>query len=242
MGLNAPNSDHFCLYCNCDAASRWDMDQVWANTGNSKCKKKSTLFLAIYQENYIPDELHLLLRISDVLMECLFSDLRKKKEFEKQIKPIVEAVFKDLAITFEFFKSNQEIYQYKVYAENWVRDFCCPSQGYMNSSQNVGLYRKVDITRYMHVFAKHIPIFMQQLKAKDLSLQIFSTSSIEKKNHNQVRLFFGGTTMGGGNKNNPVVYDMLSFENRQLFYLINDVPKEFTIRNINVKNKENLSY
>ena len=38
MGLNAPNANYFCLYCNCDIESRWDMDRIWENTGNSKCK------------------------------------------------------------------------------------------------------------------------------------------------------------------------------------------------------------
>jgi len=38
-------------------------------------------------------------------MECLFNDLIKKKEFEKQIKPVIEAAFKELSIQFEFFKS-----------------------------------------------------------------------------------------------------------------------------------------
>ncbi|RIB10702.1 hypothetical protein C2G38_2205440 [Gigaspora rosea] len=69
------------------------------------CTKKPVLFLAIDLKNYIPDELHMLLRISDILMECLFNDLFKKKEFEKQIKPIVETAFKSLSIQFEFFKS-----------------------------------------------------------------------------------------------------------------------------------------
>jgi len=175
-------------------------------------------------------------------MECLFNDLIKKKEFEKQIKPVIEAAFKELSIQFEFFKSvgnkwnwtslmgpdkkkmlknfpvsrfifgargedierlwrefyrlysiirqpqlsDQEIDQYKVDAENWVRTFCRPSQGDVNSSQKHGLYRKSDVTPYMHVFAKHIPLFMHQLKAKDLSLRICSTSGIEKKNHKQV--------------------------------------------------------
>ncbi|RIB28565.1 hypothetical protein C2G38_2137290 [Gigaspora rosea] len=298
MGLNAPNANYFCLYCNCDAASRWDMDQVWTNTGNSKCTKKLALFPAIDQNNYIPDELHLLLRISDTLMECFFNDLTKKKEFEKQIKPNIEAAFKDLGVRFEFFKStsskwnwtslmgtdkkkmlekfpvaqfitgirgenievlwrefyrlykvlrqsqltDQEIYQFKVDAENWVRAFCRPSQGFINSSLNFGHYRKADVTPYMHVFAKHIPLFMHQLKSKGLSLRIFSTSSIEKKNHSQVRLFFGGTTMGGGNKERTVVYDIMSFENRKLFYLISNTPKEITSRNINADNKENLSH
>ncbi|RIB15971.1 hypothetical protein C2G38_1546213 [Gigaspora rosea] len=146
-------------------------------------------------------------------MECLFNDLFKKKEFEKQIKPIVEAAFKGISIQFEFFKSTgnkwnwtslmgcdkkkmlekfpitqfisgtrgQKIEQLWLDAENWVRTFCCPSEGYINSSENFGLYRKADVIPYMHVFAKHIPLFMQQLKTKNLSLQFFSTSSIEKK-------------------------------------------------------------
>jgi hypothetical protein len=33
----------------------------------------------------------------------------------------------------------------------------------------------------MHVFAKHIPQFMHQLKEIGFPLQVFSTSSIEKK-------------------------------------------------------------
>ncbi|EXX78303.1 hypothetical protein RirG_016200 [Rhizophagus irregularis DAOM 197198w] len=68
----------------------------------------------------------------------------------------------------------------------------------MNSGTQIpDLYRKDDVTPYMHVFAKHVPQFMRQLKEIGLSLQTFSTSSIEKKNHNHVCLFFGGTTMGG---------------------------------------------
>ncbi len=38
----------------------------------------------------------------------------------------------------------------------------------------------------MHVFAQHMHQFMRQLKMKNLSLRYFSTSSIERKNHDQV--------------------------------------------------------
>ncbi|PKC02942.1 hypothetical protein RhiirA5_424510 [Rhizophagus irregularis] len=75
---------------------------------------------------------------------------------------------------------------------------------------------------------------MRQLKEKGLSLRLFSTSSIEKKNHNQVKLFFRGTTMGGGKKKLPVVYDILVFENHQIFYLINNIPNEITYKNITI--------
>ncbi|CAB4407581.1 unnamed protein product [Rhizophagus irregularis] len=297
MGQSAPNSKYFCLYCDCEVTSRWDMNRTWNNTVNTKCERKSPLFPAINQENYIPDELHLLLRISDVLMECLFADLIKNKDFSKQIKSAIELAFKNIKVHFEFFQSkstgkqwnwtslmgpdkkimlekfpvsqfipdtrgenieklwrefyrlymilhkahlsDQEIDQFEIDAQNWIRIFCRPTQGRINSPIQIpGLYRKEDVTPYMHVFAKHVPQFLRQLKEKGLSLQILSTSSIEKKNHNQVRLFFGGTTMGGGTDGKSVVYNIMSFENRQLFYLINNTPKKIVARNIDV-NKEN---
>ncbi|PKY59032.1 hypothetical protein RhiirA4_514176 [Rhizophagus irregularis] len=248
-------------------------------------QKKPVLFPTIKQENYIPDELHLMLRISDVLMECFFNDLFKRKEFEQQIKSQIEQTMKTIKVHFEFFKSkshggnwdwtslmgpdkkkvlqyfpvsdfiserrgkdieklwydfyelylvlrkpiltNSEINDFKVKVKQWIYLFCCPNQGQINSSSQIpGLYRKEDIMPYMHVFSKHIPEFLQNLKEKNLSLWLFSTSSIEKKNHNQVQLFFGGTTMGGGIKEKSVVHNIMEFENRQLYYLINNTPQE----------------
>ena len=49
--------------------------------------------------------------------------------------------------------SDQEIDQFEVDAQNWVRMFCRPTQGHMNSPTQIpGLYRKDDVTPYMHVF------------------------------------------------------------------------------------------
>jgi len=38
----------------------------------------------------------------------------------------------------------------------------------------------------MHALANHVSQFMKQLNQKNLCLHYFSTSSIEKKNHQQV--------------------------------------------------------
>ena len=38
MGLNAPNSKYFCLYCNCQSEMQWDMDQNYKNLGNTACE------------------------------------------------------------------------------------------------------------------------------------------------------------------------------------------------------------
>ncbi|EXX73390.1 hypothetical protein RirG_060640 [Rhizophagus irregularis DAOM 197198w] len=115
MGQSAPNSKYFYLYCDCEVTSRWDMNRTWNNTVNTKCERKSLLFPAINQENYIPDELHLLLRISDVLMECLFADLIKNKDFSKQIKSAIELAFKNIKVHFEFFQSKSTGKQW-----NWI--------------------------------------------------------------------------------------------------------------------------
>ena len=45
--------------------------------------------------------------------------------------------------------------------------------------------------------------------------------------------------MGGGTDGKSVVYNIMSFENCQLFYLINNTPKKFVARNIDANDKEN---
>jgi len=45
--------------------------------------------------------------------------------------------------------------------------------------------------------------------------------------------------MGGGIKGKSVVQDIMEFENRQLYYLINNTSQEIHMRNINVEDKEN---
>lgn len=84
---------------------------------------------------------------------------------------------------------DQEIDEFEIDAKHWVRTFCRSTEAHPSSASTArrsGLYRKQDVTPYMHVFAQHIHQFMRELKIKNLSLRFFSTSSIEKKNHNQV--------------------------------------------------------
>jgi len=50
-----------------------------------------------------------------------------------------------------------------------------------------------------------------------------------------VRLFFGGTRMGGGKSKKPVVHDIFSYENRQLYYQTNDTPIRYTRKLIEIK-------
>ncbi|CAJ0911580.1 219_t:CDS:10 [Entrophospora sp. SA101] len=237
MSLNAPNSTYFCLY--------------W--------KKNPSLFTSIELLNYVPDELRILLQITDVLMECLFKDLNNNRsaswtwtslmgpEKKKILQsfPMSEFVTGSHGIAIEnlwyqFFNlyemlrkpsyNEEDIIKFELEAKNWVRSFCQPTLGITNSTSAIpGLYRKEDVTSYMHILTMHVPFFLHKLNNQGLSFRLFSTSSIEKKIYEQVKLFFGGTTMRGGNKTKSVVYDMMVFENRQIFYLLNKVPKEITL-------------
>ncbi|RIB26203.1 hypothetical protein C2G38_2163990 [Gigaspora rosea] len=107
---------------------------------------------------------------------------------------------------------------------------CQPTIGQLNTATAIpGLYRKEDVMPYMHMFCMHIPYFMRQLKKKGLSLRLFSTSSIEKKIITRYELRWEEVK-----KQKPVVYDILEFENQQIFYLINGTPTKITCKNINI--------
>ena len=178
-------------------------------------------------------------------MECLFRDLFKRNDFERNFKERIEKRMSDIHIHFEFYRANssrsnwnwtslmgpdkkkmlqyfpvsefisgvrgidienlwrefyrlyeilrkpsyteEEISEFEKDAKNWVKTFCRPTVGQMNTATAIpGLYRREDVTPYMHVFAMHVPYFMRRLKEIGLSFRLFSTSSIEKKNHDQV--------------------------------------------------------
>ena len=105
----------------------------------------------------------------------------------KDIEKLWREFYRLYTILHKEYLSDQEIDQFEIDTQNWIRTFYRPTQGHMNSGTQIpGLYRKDDVTPYMHVFAKHVPQFMRQLKEIGLSLRTFSTSSIEKKNHNHV--------------------------------------------------------
>ena len=65
--------------------------------------KNTKLFEAIEQSNWITDELHLMLRISDVLFQCLFYELVKQKDFANNIQTLIIEEMKKLHVHFEFY-------------------------------------------------------------------------------------------------------------------------------------------
>ncbi|POG60491.1 hypothetical protein GLOIN_2v1787807 [Rhizophagus irregularis DAOM 181602=DAOM 197198] len=276
-GLKAANSKYFCLFCECLKDSRGNLNLRWNISENKKGVEHPSLFPIIKLDHWIPDELHIMLRITDILMGCLFGDLMiDLNEFKKVIKILIEKEMQRIGLThFQFFESkskgkswdwtsltgpdklimlqhfdvtkfitgdrgkkisllwkeffnlyqflrkdsfsdDSEINSFEINAKNWIKLFCELTIGKSNSiNQRRCIFNPTDITPYMHIFVFHIPEFLRKLQHKGLNMRQFSTSS---------KIIFGRTTMGGGNNsnNNSVLHDILSFENRQLYYLMND--------------------
>ncbi|EXX62945.1 hypothetical protein RirG_157030 [Rhizophagus irregularis DAOM 197198w] len=246
--------------------------------------------------NWIPDELHVMLRITDVLLGCFFYQLMEDiNQFKKSTSTLIEQEMHRIGIThFQFYESKtkgkydwttlngveklnvlknfevtrsvsgdhgrkmeflwheflrlylflrqdhiteEEIDSFEQAAKSWILKFCEPTIGKSNSAnkKKKGMFNPTDITPYMHIFAHYIPQFFRILKSKNLQFKHFSTSSLEKKNHMHVWVFFGATTMGGGNKANSVVHNILTYENRQLYFLMNNIPKSIVQKTIVLK-------
>ena len=105
-GLNSANSEYSCIWCKCPSRQRFDTSKLWsvidpekgARTISeikelaSKPKRQRAikygcieqpLFPTIPISHVVIDTLHLLLRISDVLMNLLLADLERHDELKK---------------------------------------------------------------------------------------------------------------------------------------------------------------
>ncbi|RHZ81840.1 hypothetical protein Glove_117g379 [Diversispora epigaea] len=77
LGINGPTSNYFCLWCECHKNERWDMNENWLNVKNTKGKIRTSLLPFLTIKYCVPDELHLMLRIVDVLLELFFMELMR---------------------------------------------------------------------------------------------------------------------------------------------------------------------
>eukprot|EP00733_Pompholyxophrys_punicea_P001891 Pompholyxophrys_punicea_v1_NODE_1144_length_912_cov_2.774796.p1 type:complete len:200 gc:universal NODE_1144_length_912_cov_2.774796:701-102(-) len=109
MGLNAANSENFCLWCLCTKSQISNMDTVWKISRDTKKTLEAfkngwplppgQIRLPIFSLphcRYILDILHLFLRISDTLMKAAIDEMisflpNSKDEEEMLLKFILEA-------------------------------------------------------------------------------------------------------------------------------------------------------
>ena len=104
-------------------------------------------------------------------MECLFKDLFRKNKR----KP---------------FHTKEEILKFEDNAKNWVKTFCQLTIGQMNTVTIIlKLYKKKDVTSYMHMLTMHILYFLCQLKEKVSHLDYFQQVVLKKRIIIRLNLF-----------------------------------------------------
>ena len=104
MGIDSAKSDYACIWCKCSKEERSNMDKTWSITDTThgartiqenielsrkpKSKKEYNvshppLFPTIPLHNVVIDNLHMFLRVSDVLVNLLLVDLKRADAIEK---------------------------------------------------------------------------------------------------------------------------------------------------------------
>jgi len=84
LSTKGPTANYFCLYCDCKNTDHWNVDLDFENSFNTRGRKNLNLLPFLENQHCIPDELHTMLRITDVLFECLFLELSIKPTFNKK--------------------------------------------------------------------------------------------------------------------------------------------------------------
>ena len=114
LGFNAANSNHFCPWCKITKNQRGDGQIEWIISKSMTTLNENPraypshqlppLFNMIPLENYIPDKLHIMLRITDRLWELVLQEIKNEGLFNDITRNIIIKEMGNLKIRFEFWK------------------------------------------------------------------------------------------------------------------------------------------
>ncbi|PKK75694.1 hypothetical protein RhiirC2_773302, partial [Rhizophagus irregularis] len=121
LGFNAPNSKYFCPWCLCtkeDIGNRQKVCIIEKNmhqlkpaffNNNSTVKPppghtKPPLLQIIPLDHYVPDELHIMLRIWDRLWDLAIQELKMKNQFNELTRTKIIAEMNRIKISFGFWQ------------------------------------------------------------------------------------------------------------------------------------------
>nr|CAG8645135.1 4962_t:CDS:2 [Entrophospora candida] len=122
LGLNAANATYFCPYCKCTKKEiglynkRWEkknMNMLINNHSSCPGHIRKPLFPMIPLENWIADELHVMLRITDRLWVLVLAELRVNNDLSETIRKTICNEMKRIGITFHFWQEqNSRVWNY----------------------------------------------------------------------------------------------------------------------------------
>jgi len=113
LGINGPTANYFCFYDNCHKSEIHDMKKVWTvqktmadiidNYSVIDGHQNPCILTSIPLKNWILDELHLMLRITDILFETLWERLTIERSFENILLPKLTSEFHRISVNIHFF-------------------------------------------------------------------------------------------------------------------------------------------
>ncbi|GES79267.1 hypothetical protein GLOIN_2v1792490 [Rhizophagus clarus] len=238
LGLNAANSKYFCPWCEVSKEQQGDfsyewtinktMDQVRENYTFYKGHIQPAIFDMIPLQNWIPDELHIMLRITDVLWRLVIDELKSRNTWGDRARNVIIEEMKRIDVKFHFWlEVGSTSWQYTslmgqdklIVLQHFdlTKLFQIHEQLKSKIYSN-HFYQAGDITPYMHVLVYHVPEMMRI--HHNFGLAAFSCSAVEKKNHQQVSHFFKKTTKDGGigKGRKSAIVNILEYENRVLYF------------------------
>ncbi|PKK60592.1 hypothetical protein RhiirC2_719002 [Rhizophagus irregularis] len=155
--------------------------------------------IVLYLDHWVPDELHIMLRIWDRLWSLVLAELKEYNQFDNICRDEIIQEMNRIGVNFQFWQERgvntwshsslmgqekSEIYgidlQFQFEVEDWLELFLTPDRLIPNTTHTEkGLYKLSEITPYIHVLVCHMSEFME--KHKQWGIKAFSCAPVEKK-------------------------------------------------------------
>ncbi|GBC37712.2 hypothetical protein GLOIN_2v1775051 [Rhizophagus irregularis DAOM 181602=DAOM 197198] len=255
LGIKAANAQHFCPWCDCSKDEintttktiNKSMDEIKDNYNQINGHIKKPLFYMIPLQNWVCDELHVFLRITDRLWELILSDLRRKTTNEEIWKEKILLEMQRLKITFQFWReknSNNLSYtslmgpdKLKILKEfNLIAIFqsierAIQIQELWNQFNELYiLMQNMQTTgeTFRYKAQTWLNAFLAPSKGHPNRSNFVRRIGGKEKPHASVPLFSKHIKRWGHeNSRKSAIVEMLEHENRQLYFALNEVPNFF---------------
>ena len=112
LGFDNANSKYFCPWCNASKDNRDDLNANWKMTKTMeqlninysiyKGHRKPSLFNMISLDNWLIDELHIMLRITDCLWNLVLCELREDDLFDDLTRIVIINEMNWIKVKFQF--------------------------------------------------------------------------------------------------------------------------------------------
>ena len=115
LGFNAANANYFCPWCMCTKKDIGNKDKIYKIEKNMDQIQssnpppghlKAPLLPMIPLDHYVPDELHIMLRIWDRMWALIIQELKSENRFNDFTRMIISAEMQRISVRFHFWQDH----------------------------------------------------------------------------------------------------------------------------------------